>query len=158
MNPTSLNHRSYSSLELAPATQLTYNTTLCLNSVDSAFFAKMSEIATLPPGFSKRNISANTFCLSLSGTRLMTQFEMMQSAMPPSRGIDVMFPSTKDTFSVPGHFVWFSRARASISLFISTPMARPWGPTFLLARKMSKPAPLPRSRTVSPYGRESTRC
>jgi hypothetical protein len=34
---------------------------------------------------------------------------------------------------------------------MSTPMARPVGPTFSAARKTSKPAPLPRSMTHSPY-------
>lgn len=34
--------------------------------------------------------------------------------------------------------------------FISTPIARPEGPTFWAARKTSNPAPLPRSMTVSP--------
>jgi hypothetical protein len=34
--------------------------------------------------------------------------------------------------------------------FMSMPIARPEGPTLVAARKTSKPAPLPRSRTVSP--------
>ena len=34
--------------------------------------------------------------------------------------------------------------------FMSMPMARPEGPTLVAARKTSKPAPLPRSMTVSP--------
>lgn len=33
---------------------------------------------------------------------------------------------------------------------MSTPIARPFGPTFFAARKTSNPAPLPRSITVSP--------
>lgn len=34
---------------------------------------------------------------------------------------------------------------------ISIPMTLPFGPTFCAARKQSKPPPLPRSTTVSPY-------
>src|SRR5205823_408470 len=44
----------------------------------------------------------------------------------------------------------FSRALAIISGVMSTPMTLPVLPTRLAARKQSKPAPLPRSSTVSP--------
>lgn len=37
-----------------------------------------------------------------------------------------------------------------LTLFMSTPMTLPVSPTLLAARKASKPAPLPRSITVSP--------
>jgi hypothetical protein len=40
--------------------------------------------------------------------------------------------------------------RDSISSSISSPMARPWGPTILAAGKTSAPAPLPISKTTSP--------
>lgn len=44
-------------------------------------------------------------------------------------------------------------ARGRRTSFMSTPMARPVEPILEEARKMSKPAPLPRSTTVSPSRR-----
>jgi len=44
----------------------------------------------------------------------------------------------------------FCFALAIISSVMSTPIARPVGPTFLAARRMSIPAPEPRSSTVWP--------
>ncbi len=38
---------------------------------------------------------------------------------------------------------------------MSIPIAFPWAPTFLAARNTSKPAPLPRSTTVSPFVKRS---
>lgn len=97
----------------------------------------------------------------------MTQLLMMQSMVESLRGIEVILDSMKD---VLGRFAFaaFAVARSimsytslrywgigikgqeDVTLVISTPIAFPFSPTFLAARKTSIPAPLPRSRTVSP--------
>ena len=79
----------------------------------------------------------------------MTQLEMMQSVLDDGRGIDVMGASTNLTL-VMWEVEALRVARSSMSWDMSTPMDRPVGPILRAAWKTSKPAPQPRSRTVSP--------
>ena len=97
----------------------------------------MSETATRPPGFKTRAISRNT--ARLSGARLMTQFEMMQSAEASASGRLSMVALWNSTFAAPA-FSAFFLARSSISSVMSMPMALPVGPTFFAARSTSMPA------------------
>ena len=58
-----------------------------------------SEIASRPPGFSTRNASRNT--CALSGTRLITQLEMMTSPVPSATGRCSSSPSRNSTLAAP---------------------------------------------------------
>jgi hypothetical protein len=114
-NPFSLRNRIYFSLTLHPAMQPTYRATFRRRFSGNGFRASISEIATLPPRLSSRLISAKTAGFSASGTRFMTQLEMMQSAMPASSGTDVILPSTNETLPTSSDLAWLLRARSSIS-------------------------------------------
>ena len=107
----------------------------------------MSDTSIVPPGRSTRAISANT--RSFSGDRLITQLEMTQSTEASSTGSCSMMPLRTSTFARPAAAM-FSLALAIISSVMSTPMARPVGPTFLAASSRSMPAPEPRSSTTWP--------
>src|SRR3990172_7564765 len=108
----------------------------------------MSEIISLPSGFRTLNASEKTFVLS--GERLITQFEITTSTELSATGRFSISPTLNSTFSY-SPFLAFSRAFSIISGVISTPMTFPVFPTLFAARKQSKPAPAPRSRTVSPF-------
>ena len=107
-----------------------------------------SAMANRPPGFSTRNASRNT--CALSGTRLITQFEMITSPVASAIGRCSSSPRRNSTLAGPdagsvGRVPW-PASRASCprrSRGLS-------GPTCFAARKQSKPAPLPRSISTSP--------
>lgn len=88
---------------------------LALRFLGRGRLARMSEMAMRPPGFSRRCISLKTRGLSSSGTRLITQLEMMQSAVPGGMAdMSVIWASTKLTL-VLLCLALISLARASMS-------------------------------------------
>ena len=68
-----------------------------------------------------------------------------------------MSPLRNSTLASPA-FPALARAFSSIASVMSTPITRPAGPTLRAASKQSKPAPLPRSSTVSPGSSPATAC
>jgi len=78
---------------------------------------------------------------------LITQLEMTQSTEPLSTGSSSMMPLRTSTLCSP-EAAMLSCALAIISSVMSTPMALPVGPTLRAARRMSMPAPEPRSSTT----------
>ena len=107
----------------------------------------MSEMAKRPLGLSIRKASRYTF--NLSGDKLITQFDMIISALLSATGRCSISPNRNSTLAAP-IFSAFFLALEIISGVMSTPMTCPLSPTCLTARKQSKPPPLPRSTTVSP--------
>ena len=115
----------------------------------------MSDTASRPPGLSTRWISRNA--RSLSGTRFSTQLLITTSTESSSTGRASISPLRNSTLPRPD-FSALARAFSSMASVISTPITRPAGPTLRAARKQSKPAPLPRSSTVSPGCIAATAC
>ena len=106
-----------------------------------------SEIMKRPPGLSTRMTSART--RGRSAERFSTQLEMTTSTLPSRTGSASISPRRNSTLVKPP-VAALARARSTISGVMSIPMTRPAGPTRSAARKQSKPAPEPRSSTVSP--------
>src|ERR1700733_9438778 len=79
---------------LAPLMHPTNMATFFLICSGKGCFARISEIATRPPGLRIRKISWKTAGFSASGTRLITQFEQTMSAIPSGSAIDVMLDFT----------------------------------------------------------------
>ncbi len=148
-NPTSFNHASYSPTKLAPLIHPTYSPISLFSSGVNSFFARISLTANLPPGFNRRYTSLKHTGFSSCANKLMTQLLMIQSALSDSKGIFVIGASTNFTFVMDALEAFLS-ARESMSWLMSTPIERPVGPIFRAAWKTSKPAPEPRSITVSP--------
>ena len=85
--------------------------------------------------------------------RFTTQLEMMQSTELSATGRYSISPSRKDVLGGRPCFtasLALAREVVIISWVMSTPITRPSAPTIFEARKQSKPAPEPRSSTVSP--------
>ncbi len=80
----------------------------------------------------------------------MTQLERITSTLRSARGKCSISPRRNSTFLIRP-FLAFSRALATISAVMSTPMTLPRGPTCRAARKQSNPPPAPRSSTISPF-------
>ena len=137
----------YSSSRIAPETHPVYDRTSSLTISGSSLERTISEIMALPPGLSTRNISENT--LLLLGARLITQLLITTSMVLSATGIVSMSPSRNSTLVMPSFFA-LSSAFSIMAGVISMPTTRPAGPTFFAAIIMSRPAPLPRSRTISP--------
>ncbi len=146
-NPASFSQASIADDGAAPATQPQTSARSAASSGVSSRRLITSEIASLPPGLRTRIASRNT--CALSGTRLITQFDRMTSAVLSAIGRCSSSPRRNSTFPAPTPAA-FSRALLSISCVMSTPMTPPSGPTCLAASRQSNPAPLPRSTTVSP--------
>ncbi|MCG3775159.1 MAG: hypothetical protein JW395_1988 [Nitrospira sp.] len=107
--------------------------------------------ATRPPGFNTRAISAHT--CSLSGDKLITQFDITTSTDASDTGRCSISPSRNSTLSSPVRSLYvtvFRRALPNISGVMSTPITLPVGPTLRPAINTSNPPPLPKSSTVSP--------
>ena len=85
----------------------------------------------------------------MSGTRLITPFEITTSAQPSATGSDSASPSRNSTFPSPGSLAAW-RAISSIAGVMSTPTTAPSGPTARAAMSASIPAPDPMSTTRSP--------
>jgi hypothetical protein len=64
-------------------------------------------MATLPPGFSKRNISWKTIFFSALGTKFMTQLLIMQSVLEFGSGMEVIDASMKDALETPAFSTFF---------------------------------------------------
>ena len=140
-----------SSFSAAPATHPTRASTLCLTSSGRGRSRTMSEMETRPPGFRTRAISFQT--AGWSGLRLRTQLERTTSMEASGSGMASIWPWWNSTLASPVRSLncrAFRLALASISSVMSTPWTLPVGPTRWAARKASRPAPLPRSRTTSP--------
>mmetsp|Transcript_18302 Transcript_18302/g.25449 ORF Transcript_18302/g.25449 Transcript_18302/m.25449 type:complete len:209 (+) Transcript_18302:622-1248(+) len=109
----------------------------------------MSLIASLPPGLRTRYASLNTDCFSVD--RLMTQFEIITSAVESPIGICSISPSRNSQIPYLDKSVFLlARALCTISGVMSTPITLPFGDTCGAAMKASRPPPLPRSTTTSP--------
>ena len=124
-----------------------------LGPAQSESSATMSVMPIRPPGRSTRAISANT--AGLSAARLTTQLLITTSIDSAGSGIASMWPLRNSTFVAPASAAlrW---ARASISSVMSSPNARPVGPTRFADSRTSMPPPEPRSRTRSPACRSAT--
>src|SRR5208283_52841 len=107
----------------------------------------MSETINRPLG--DRTLKASSKTRFLFGDRLITQFEIMTSTELSAAGRFSISPSLNSTF-VYFPFLAFALALSIISGVMSTPITLPLLPTLLAAKKQSKPAPAPKSRTVSP--------
>ena len=85
----------------------------------------------------------------------MTQFEITTSTESAGSGTSSITPFRKMALATPASAA-FARASASISSVMSSPNARPVGPTRFAERMTSMPPPEPRSSTVSPSRRSAT--
>src|ERR1700730_15836202 len=155
VKPACTSQVSIRSTGAAPAMQPHKRAGSACSSSDSGVVLTTSEIASRPPGFSTRNASRNT--CALSGTRLITQWDRMASALLSATGRCSSSPRRNSTLATP-ILAAFSRAFFSISWVMSIPITRPLAPTCAAARKQSKPAPLPRSITTSPGFRAAIAC
>ena len=115
--------------------------------------ATTSEIPIRPPGTSTRNISASTAGLFVD--RLMTQLEITTSTASDGKGMSSIVPFTNSTLVAPA-LLALARANANISSVMSTPYAKPVGPTRRAESSTSMPPPDPRSSTFSPALRSAT--
>ncbi len=151
VSPASFAMRSVSETRTAPATHPTNASTICDTAAGSGLSNARSDTATRPPGFRTRAISRHAW--DLSGERLMTQLEITTSIQASATGRCSISPKRNSTLSNPDrsrYWVIFLRALDNISGVISTPMARPFVPTFRPAMKTSNPPPEPKSSTTSP--------
>jgi hypothetical protein len=142
----------YAPFSSAPERQPMYAATDRWTAAGSGHTKTMSDTISRPPGLKTRNASRKTFFLS--GERLMTQFDTITSTERSAQGRFSISPKRNSTLVKPP-FRAFDLAFSIISGVISTPMALPFLPSFLEARKQSSPAPEPRSRSVSPFLREA---
>lgn len=159
VNPAASASRRMSSTSEAPATQPTRASARSLAEPGNGRNKARSEMATRPPSLSTREISRQTW--GLSGERLMTQLESTTSTLLSETGRCSISPRRNSTFESPvrsENDAALRRALESICAVMSTPMALPVGPTACAARNMSKPAPDPRSITVSPLCRDAMAC
>ena len=85
----------------------------------------------------------------LSPDRLITQFEMTTSTLASGER-DVLDVALEELDVLDARLAALARASSSISSVMSSPIARPVGPTRRAEISTSAPAPDPRSRTVSP--------
>ena len=155
VKPAACSQSSIAAGAAAPATQPHSSALSDASSAGSGLIFTTSEIASRPPGFSTRNASRNT--CALSGTRLITQLEMITSPVPSAIGKCSISPRRNSTLPAPTRAA-LSRALFSISCVMSTPITRPSGPTCRAASRQSKPAPLPRSISTSPGFRAAIAC
>jgi len=117
-NPAAFMVLMYSSFNNAPDRQPTYASMEFFKKSGSSFSKTISEIISLPPGFSTLNVSVNT--LLFSGERLITQLEITMSTERSATGRFSISPSLNSTF-VAFTFLTFCRAFSIPGL---TPISR----------------------------------
>ena len=137
----------------APAMQPAYEPRSKRSAGDRRSSATMSEMPMRPPGRRTRAISRKTD--GLSAARFTTQLLITTSIESAGSGIASMWPLRNSTL-VAFASAALRWASASISSVMSSPKARPVGPTRLADNRTSIPPPDPRSRTRSPSRRSAT--
>ena len=85
----------------------------------------------------------------MSGERSITQLEITQSTEESPTGSPSIRPFLTSTWSRPARAA-FCRAASIMASVMSMPITRPVSPTCRAAMSRSRPAPEPRSSTVSP--------
>jgi len=117
--------------------------------------ARDDDVAVQEPSSGPENPEDLSERLFLSGVRFSTPFEMTTSTLSESTGRDIASPRRTSTLASPRDLAPF-RARSAIASVMSTPIARPPGPTAWATNSRSIPR---RSRYRQPWRQRSpARC